>query len=232
MGNMEMKWHDTKANLLRAMTYIAIDKLQSSQIITDFTVWDTKTIWESKYSDFPMFWGVSPYATILHSIGRYVEEFPKCESLRYDYVQHGFPFMSTISSRMGYDYYLLEADGTVTKVEAAQVKEVIRDLVAPVVEEYKKKHGLPKPKVKISFRNLSLDKVKAILKRDAEKTDGSLLKALKQMHRRYQQTADHVIKIFEGCDSDEIGWAEYVDGELRVYGALVYHKKFGWQSHT
>lgn len=234
-----------KEKLLAKMAEIVAATMTAHQ--TDYTTYDTNAITDAKPTEFPMLWVVGELHTHLLRLASYANKFPSDERLQLDYVQNGMPYQWYLANCKRDKWFLLTKEGDVTEITCSQANEIIRDVVLPVVNEFQRSNKLPDAKVPVHFVDLTIGQLKQLLTRDAHYTAGTLRKLLKRFQRRYKVAKDQYIEV-RLIDSNDLAWAEYYDGQFRIWGHLINHGSpetgymknnsfqidphYGWSSHT
>ncbi len=199
----------------------------------------------------PMIWVVKEGSTNLTAIGSFAKNFNEDEATRYDYVRNG------ISS---YTYYLDHfTDGNkifyvtedeVREVSAANAREIIRDLLTPVVEEWKAANG-PLPtntKMEVRFSNISLSKLKELVRECEAHNDTSLMDCLKRFHQYVRTAKNQYIQVSYNPGYNEFIFCQYTNGKQGLVGGIIFHgwpetgyqtngsvqldPRYGWRIHT
>lgn len=105
-----------------------------------------------------------------------------------------------------------------------------------------------KCKVKIKFNNLTISKLKQLI-RDCEKhNDTSLIDSLRRFHRYRQVASNHYIQVSYNPHYNEFGFCEYINEKSGLVGGVIFHgwaetgykenhsvqlvPRYGWQIHT
>lgn len=217
---------------------------------SDFEKYDRATIYESHRTDFPIFWIVNNNSTYLIKLGWYVSGITLGkEEYIYDWVSGSpYPDMYLAYVETNSQFYLITENG-IKKTSIQAYKETVRDLITPAVAKYIKEHGnLPKPKVKVKFRGITLSKLKELINDCRKHNDDSLLKCLKRFHRYNQSVADHYISVCYDSRYNEFGFTEMINGKSHLVGGIIFHgwketgyfqnnsvqltPQYGWASHT
>lgn len=235
------------AHIITAMSKIVAETMTSFQ--SDFENYDRKYIEKADISKFPMIWMVAKTHTHLLTLAEYEEEFKEKEAVRFSYAQGGDPYSIYLNSYGGDKIFLITAK-ELKEITEKQAHEVIRDTITPVVENWKKDNGpLPKNfKIPIKFCNITLSKLKELI-RDCEGRLGkSLLKELRSF-RLYRRTAtDQYLQLSYSPYYNEFIFSEYTNGEVELVGGLIFHgwpetgykenysvqltPSYGWSKHT
>lgn len=148
--------------IINRMTNIVADLMKSFQ--SDFTKYDKPYIETADESKFPMLWIVGESHTHLLRLGDYDEHFNNDEAARYAHAQGSDPFTAYLDWLGGDKIFLITKDEVKETTEKA-AREVIRDVVTPVVENWKAKNGpLPKNfKMPVRFKNITLQNYRRYL---------------------------------------------------------------------
>ena len=213
-------------SILQKMTDIA-NKVMTRR--SDFEKFDKVTISERGAACLPLLWAVSKTHTDCVWFGLLRDSFLDTETEIYFYLNNPDCYFDTLSIQDESNVYYITEDG-VRKVNLKQVKEIIRDHVGMIVQEWKDLNGpLPKlRKVDVKFHNI-------------------------RSFHRYRRHADyHVIDIYYRPDRHggrgEFLFEETVAGKSYGKCGIVYHgnpetgyeingsiqlvPSYGWEKHT
>lgn len=233
--------------IINRMTNIVADLMKSFQ--SDFTKYDKPYIEAADESKFPMLWIVGESHTHLLRLGDYDEHFNTDEAARYAHAQGSDPFTAYLDWLGGDKIFLITKDEVKETTEKA-AREVIRDVVTPVVENWKAKNGpLPKNfKIPVRFKNITLGKLKEMF-RSEENCDGRTLIQVLREFRNYRKTADdHFYEVTYYPTRNEFTFCEYRNRQEGLTGGIVFHgwpetgyqqnfayqidPSYGWSRHT
>lgn len=210
--------------IIKQMRNIVSDVMTSFQ--SDFEKYDKPYIEKAEAHQFPMIWIVGTSHTYLLKLGGYKELFFSNESVRLNYVQgdNGFdPYIDMFKN----DCIFLIVKDKVSKISVEQAQNAVRDYVVPAVKEWKKNNGsLPKKcKVKVKLNNISISKLKQMIRECEAHNDTSLIDALRRFHRYRQVASDHYIQVSYNPYYNEFGFCEYINGKTGLVGGIIFH---GW----
>lgn len=214
----------------------------------DFEKYDRKFI--EDYG-LPMLWTVREGGTNLTALGKFEEWFYENESERYDYVRNGFSSYTYYIDNWsdGARTYLLTEDD-VREVTPKVAHEIVRDLFTPVVERWKAENGpLPKnEKMTVKFFNVTLSKVKELIRECEAHNDTSLIDILRRFHSWGRTAKDQYVQVSYNPYYNEFIFCQYTNGEQGIVGGIVFHgwpetgyqenfsvqltPSYGWSSHT
>ena len=229
------------------MSNIVADVMTSFQ--SDFENFDRPYIENAYNSKFPMIWIVGKSYTYLLHLGEYEENFRENEVARYAYVQGGNPFFSFLDALGGDHLFLIEPDG-VREITEKQVREVCRDIVTSVAEKWMKENGpLPtRVQVPVKFFNITLSKVKELIRECEAHNDKSLIEIFRRFHNYRRVATDQYIQISYNPGYNEFTFCEYTNGKQGLVGGIIFHgwpetgymvngsyqmePTYGWSSHT
>ena len=237
-------------SILQKMTDIA-NKVMTRR--SDFEKFDKVTISERGAACLPLLWAVSKTHTDCVWFGLLRDSFLDTETEIYFYLNNPDCYFDTLSIQDESNVYYITEDG-VRKVNLKQVKEIIRDHVGMIVQEWKDLNGpLPKlRKVDVKFHNITLAELKRLVKMDAKYSDDSLMNCFRSFHR-YRRHADyHVIDIYYRPDRHggrgEFLFEETVAGKsfgkcgivylgnpetgYEFHGSIQLVPSYGWEKHT
>lgn len=236
-----------KELILQRMADIVSETMTHNQ--TDFTKYDTDAINGADESSFPMIWICAPRHTWLLQLGRFRQSYCEYEIARYQAAQNCDPFEPYLTLCNDEDQLYLITDDVV-QIDRQRATEMARNTVQSVIAEYAETHEpMPKRfKVRIKFQNITLSKLKELI-RDCQKHDNnSLLECFRNFHRRLQMTQDHCIEISWHEHWNEFGFCEMYEGVAHISGGIVFHgwpetgyqenysvqltPSYGWQTHT
>jgi hypothetical protein len=199
---------------------------------------------------FPMIWIVGKTHTYLLQLGEYENWFNTNEGIRYSYARgyDGFSYYFNVCRTD--KIYLIDEQG-LREITVSAAREVIRDIVTPVVRKWEAKNGkLPKnPRVKIKLHNISISHLKEMFAEDDKHDCNSLRNCLNRLQHYAKQSSDHTIEVYYLGDKEhEFAFQETIHGENRLYGHIVFHgypetgykcnhsvqisPEYGWASHT
>ncbi|MBT1285882.1 DUF4120 family protein [Phocaeicola dorei] len=233
--------------IIKQMRNIVSDVMTSFQ--SDFEKYDKLCIEKAEAHQFPMIWIVGTSHTHLLHLGSYKEIFFNSEAVRLNYVQgdNGFdPYLEMFKNDC---IFLIEKD-KVSKISVEQARNAVRDYVVPAIKKWESLHGaLPKKcKVKIKFNNLTISKLKQLI-RDCEKHNNtSLIDSLRRFHRYRQVASNHYIQVSYNPHYNEFGFCEYINEKSGLVGGIIFHgwaeigygandslqltPQYGWAVHT
>lgn len=177
------------------------------------------------------------------------KNFRENEVARYAYVQGGNPFFSFLDALGGDHLFLIEPDG-VREITEKQVREVCRDIVTSVAEKWMKENGpLPtRVQVPVKFFNITLSKVKELIRECEAHNDNSLIEIFRRFHNYRRVAIDQYIQISYNPGYNEFTFCEYTNGKQGLVGGIIFHgwpetgymvngsyqmePTYGWSSHT
>lgn len=234
--------------VIKQMEKIVAEVMTSYQ--SDFENYDRRYIEKAETRHFPMIWIVGEAHTHLPRLGGYKDLFFNNEFARLGYVQgdNGFDcYLNIINS--GDHIFIIEQNG-IREISLDQAEEAIRDYTIPVVKEWEDLNGpLPKRcKVEVKLSNISISKLKELIRDCQEHGDTSLIDSLKGFHRYRKISSDHYIRVSYNPGCNEFGFCEFIDGRPNLCGAIVFHgweeigykenysiqfkPSYGWSKHT
>lgn len=234
-------------NIIARMSEIVAEIMTNYQ--SDFENYDRPYIESADNSKFPMIWIVGKTHTYLLCLGEYESRFNENEIARYAYAQGGNPFISTLNALGGDHLFLIEPEG-VREITEKQAREICRDVVTPVVENWMKENGsLPtKVQVPVKFFNIKLSKIKELIRECEVHNDDSLIKIFRRFHNYRRVAKDQYIQISYNPGYNEFIFCEYTNGKQGLVGGIIFHgwpetgymvngsyqiePKYGWSSHT
>lgn len=234
-------------SILQTMSNVVADVMRSYQ--SDFTDYDRPYI--ENEAKFPMIWIVSRCHTFLLRLGEYESDFNTSESTRYLYAQNGNPYQAYLDhTDPEKDFMFLITEDAAHQINMKQAQAAVKDIVTPVVERWKQKHGpLPKRlRVPVKIHGIKLHELKAFIRNCEEHNDDSLINALRRLHR-YTRVGDvHYITLDWYPHCKEFEFTEYHNGKKGLNGFIVFHgwpetgymvngsvqifPRYGWQMHT
>lgn len=222
---------------------------------SDFEKYDKVTISESGAACLPLLWAVSKTYTNCIWFGFLRDSFLDTETEIYFYLNNPDCYFDSLgeSAQDGANVYYITEDG-VRKVTPKQVKEIIRDHVGTMVQEWKDLNG-PLPelrKVDVKFHNITIAELKRLVKMDAKYGDDSLMNCFRSFHRYRRHAHHHVIDIYYRPDRNggrgEFLFEETIAGKSYGKCGIVYHgnpetgyevngayqltPSYGWHKHT
>lgn len=233
--------------IIKQMSNIVADVMTSFQ--SDFENYDKPYIEGAEACQFPMIWIVGESHTYLLKLGSYKKVFFNNESVRFIYVQGDNGFDAYLDMFKKDSIFLIEKD-KVTKVSWEQAKNAVRDYVLPTVKEWESCNGiLPKKcKVKIKFNNISISKLKQMIRDCEAHNDTSLIDSLRRFHRYRQVASNHYIQVNYNPHYNEFGFCEYINEKSGLVGGIIFHgwtetgykenhsvqltPRYGWSVHT
>ncbi len=235
------------SHLITAMRKVVAETMKRFQ--TDFENYDRPYIEKADASKFPMIWLVAEFHTRLMTLQEYEKEFFENEAYRFSYARGGDPYSSYFDSYGAQRVFLIQADG-LSETTEKKAREVIRDIVTPVVEKWKREHG-PLPtnsKIPIKFYNIALSKLKELI-RDCEGRQGrSLLDVLKDFRYYKRSATNQHIEVAYSPHWNEFTFSEHTNGEVGLVGGIIFHgwpetgykqnfavqltPSYGWAKHT
>lgn len=144
---------------------------------------------------------------------------------------------------------MIELDG-VREITEKQAREVCRDIVIPVAEKWIKENGpLPtKVQVPVKFFNITLSKIKELIRECEAHNDNSLIEIFRRFHNYRRVAKDQYIQISYNPGYNEFTFCEYTDEKQGLVGGIIFHgwpetgymvngsyqmePTYGWSSHT
>ena len=235
------------SKIIQAMSNIVANIMTRFQ--SDYENFDRPYIEKADGSKFPMIWIVGKCHTHLLCLGEYDKHFSENEVARFAYVQGGNPFLSYLAAVGGDHIFLIEPDG-VRGITEKQAREVCRDIVTPVAEKWIKENGpLPtKVQVPIKFFNITLSKIKELIRECEAHDDISLIEIFRHFHNYRRVAKDQYIQISYNPGYNEFTFCEYTNGKQGLVGGIIFHgwpetgymvngsyqiePTYGWSSHT
>lgn len=217
---------------------------------TDFENYDRAYIEEATEDKFPLIWVIGKSHTYLIKLGEVREKFGVYESLRYGYAQDNVGMFAHYFNQSKDDRYFLITPDKIEEKSKAQSLEIIRDVTYNTAKKWISENGaLPSDfKMKVKFRNITLSKLRELIRECEEHGDDSLLRQLKDF-RHYRKLADdHYIEVtyYEACN--EFGFAVMHNGKPDLVGGIIFHgwpetgyktngsvqlsPRYGWSKHT
>ena len=145
--------------------------------------------------------------TYLLKLGEYKDYFFNNESVRLNYVQGDNGFDAYLNMYPNDHIFIIGKD-KISEVSLEQAKEAVRDYVIPAVKEWEKHYGtLPKRcKVKVKLNNISISRLKQLIRDCEVHNDTSLVDALIGFHRYRQMSSDHYIQVSYNPGYNEFGF--------------------------
>lgn len=237
-------------DILNKMADIVVKTMTAFQ--SDFEKYDKEYITKEGVNAFPFLWMVHKSHTYLIRLSEIRKDYFESERLRYDIAQgcswiHAYLWPTGM--KVTEDIYFVTKDN-VTQISLEQARNIARDSIKTAVaaweQEYEK---LPtKFKVSVEIGGISLSKLKGLIQDCRSHNDDSLLNCMKRFHNYRQQAKDHNVSVWYNEYCNEFSFAEMVNGECRLNGAIVFHgwpesgyrknnsvqltPKYGWASHT
>lgn len=233
--------------IVTQMSNIVSDIMTSFQ--SDFEKYDKPYIESAAACNFPMIWIVGKSHTYLLKLGDYKKSFFGNESVRLAYVQGDDTFSCFLNMCGGDHLFLIEKE-KVSRITVDQARAAILDYVNPAVGEWESRNGkLPrKCKVKVRLGNITIEKLKQLVRDCEAHGNTSLMNILKRFHSYHQTAEDQFIQIHYNQRYNEFGFCEYVNGKPRLNGGIIFHgwpetgyktnnsfqliPKYGWALHT
>lgn len=237
--------------IIERMTEIVESTMTSNK--SDFYKYDKPYFEKANLDDTPELWIVGELHTYNLWLGTFEEEFNNNEIIRWEYVGG----VNSASSTLNYsernwkdDKVFLVTSDEVRQINHKQAKEVLRDVMTPVVVKWKEKNGpLPKPRhVDVKFHNITLSQLRGLFKDCEAHGDRSLTNILRRFHKYTRIASDHVIDVFYRKEDNEFTFVECVNGDDRLVGGIIFHgwpetgylanyavqidPDYGWSMHT
>jgi len=236
--------------VLNKMAEVVAATMTSFQ--SDFEKYDARYISMEGVKAFPFLWMVAPTHTYLLKLADFKKQYFENETLRYDIAQKNSWFHAYLYPSCGEvkeTIYYVTLDG-LREVSVEQAREIIRDIISPVVVEWEQKHEkIPTvSKIVVKIENISLSHLKRLIQDCRNHGNDSLMECLKRF-RRYRQIAkEHKIFVRYNEYRNEFSFCEFVNGESKLYGCIIFHgwpetgyqtnnsvqltPQYGWSSHT
>jgi len=234
-------------DILNKMAEIVAKTMTSFQ--SDFEKYDRPYIETATPEQFPMLWLVATSHTHLLKLGDYHGRFFNEEAVRYAYAA-GDDTFSCYLNIYNSDKVFLINDNSITEITHSQAKEVVRDVVIPVVTKWIEINGsLPRDiRMPIKFHNITLSQFKDLI-RDCEKHNNtSLVDIFYRFRNYYRYATDQYIQISYNPGYNEFGFCQYTNGKPGLVGGIIFHgwpesgyqsngsvqieSRYGWASHT
>lgn len=210
-----------------------------------------KSIIETEGFKFPIIWIVGRSHTKMFQLGNYKDDFFESESYRYDYLRNPNPWeYFFVESYYAQDKWFLITEDSFQSIDQEQAKAAIRDYVTPAVNAWIEENG-PLPsltKVPVKFKGATLSELKMLLADCRAHGSDSLFDCFKRRQTVCRIAADQYTVITYHKRWNEFVFCEYVNGEERLAGHIVFHgwpetgyqingsiqldPRYGWSSHT
>ena len=237
-----------KDKILRQMEAIVNKTMKSFQ--TDFFNYDKPRIASPEFK-FPAIWIVGESHTHLLELGNYQDSFFEFESVRFDFLRQTNPYQHYFNeSCYAKDKWILVTEDFLSTVNKSQAESAIMGYVMPTVNAWIHKNGpLPKlTKIPIRFKDIALSELKALIADCRAHHNDCLVECFKMWHRSCRVAADQHTEISYQKHWNEFIFREYINGEERLAGHIVFHDwpetgyqtngaiqlvpLYGWGSHT
>lgn len=236
------------ASVIGKMKNIAADLMEKK---SDFEQYDLPYMENAESTDFPLIWIVKSRSTVMIKVGAGAQEYRDSLRARFYHAQNNFQDNYYLTHHCNGQRVFLITESNVAEISLANAREVVRDVMIPVMEECKaaNPNELPKHfKVKLRFHGISLTKLKELI-RECDNHEGtSLLSVLKRYRRWTQISHDHTIDFFYDERYNEFGFRELYEGKVGLRGGIIFHgwpetgymtnnsvqidPAYGWASHT
>lgn len=212
--------------IIKQMEKIVAEVMTSYQ--SDFENYDKRYIEKAETCHFPMIWIVSEAHTHLLKLGGYKDLFFNNEFARLGYAQGDNGFDCYLNITNSGDHIFIIEQNDIREISLDQAEEAIRDYTIPVVKEWEDLNGpLPKRcKVEVKLSNISISKLKELIRDCQEHGDTSLIDSLKGFHRYRKISSDHYIRVNYSPGCNRFGFCEFINGRPNLVGAIVFH---GWK---
>lgn len=237
-------------SILNKMVEIVAATMTSFQ--SDFEKYDKGYVSREGVKAFPFLWMIAPTHTYLLKLADFKEAYFENETLRYDIAQknswfHAYLYPSCGTVKETIYYVTLEG---LREVSVEQAREIVRDIITPVVTEWEQTHEkIPAvPKIEVKIENISWSHLKTLIQDCRNHGNDSLMECLKRF-RKYRQIAkDHKIVVKYNEYSNKFSFCELVNGTPHLCGGIVFHgwpetgyqinnsiqlaPQYGWATHT
>lgn len=216
---------------------------------TDFYNYDKPRI-ENDNFKLPAIWIVGESHTYCLELGNYKEQFYENESVRYNYLYDHNPYSHFTNTNNIKDRWFLVTEEGLQPINRKQAEAAIKDYVNPAVQAWTAENGqLPKlTKVPVVLKNITIAELKALVAECRAHGDDSLMDCLTRFHRYIRIAANQYVEVIYYRGWKEFQFCEYVNGERRLVGGIVFHgwpetgyqtngsiqltQRYGWASHT
>lgn len=236
--------------ILNKMAEIVAATMTSFQ--SDFEKYDAGYISREGVKAFPFLWMIAPTHTYLLKLADFKEVYFENETLRYDIAQNNSWFHAYLypcSGDVKETIYYVTLDG-LREVSVEQAREIVRDIVTPAIMEWEEKHGKipPVSKIAVKIDNISLGRLKELIKDCRKHGNDSLLECLKRFHSYRRVASNQHIEISYNSGYNEFTFCEMVDGIRTLVGGIIFHgwpetgyqtnnsfqltPQYGWAIHT
>lgn len=212
--------------VIKQMEKIVAEVMTSYQ--SDFENYDKRYIEKAETRQFPIIWIVGKSHIYMLKLGGYKDLFFSNESVRLGYAQGYNEFDCYLNITNSGDHIFIIEQNNIREISLDQAKEAIRDYTIPVVKEWEDLNGpLPKRcKVEVKLNNISISKLKELIRDCQKHNDTSLIDLLKRFHRYRKMSSDHYIQVNYNPGYNEFGFCEFIDGRPNMVGGIIFH---GWK---
>lgn len=237
-------------DILNKMAEIVAATMTSFQ--SDFEKYDKEYISREGVKAFPFLWMIAPTHTYLLKLANFKETYFENEALRYDIAQKNSWFHAYLypcSGEVKETIYYVTMDG-LREVSVKQAREIVRDIITPVVVEWEQTHEkLPAvSKIAVKIENISWSHLKELIQDCRNNGNDSLMECLKRF-RRYRRTAKNqqIVVRYNGY-RHEFSFCEFINDVPQLCGGIVFHgwpetgykinnsvqltPQYGWAIHT
>lgn len=236
--------------ILNKMAEIVANTMTSFQ--SDFEKYDKAYVTREGVKAFPFLWMVAPTHTYLLEFANFKEKFFENEGFRYSIVQENSWYHAYLwpnNGKVSEKIYYATADG-LREVSVEQAREIMRDIITPVIAAWEQEHGkMPtKFKVAVEFQGISLNHLKELIQDCRNHGNDSLMECLKRFHNYSQIARDHKVIVKWNHSSQQFYFNNVINGEVQLVGGIVFHgwpetgyksndsvqlsPQYGWATHT
>lgn len=216
---------------------------------SDFYKYDEPRIANSDFK-FPAIWIVGESYTHLLELGNYRDAFFDCASVRFDYLRQHNPYQYYLTDNyFAKDKWFLITEDGLQPTTREQANTTIMDYVLSAVCAWEEHNSLPTlTKVPIKFKNITLSELKALIADCHAHGNNSLFDCFKIRQNTRRIADDQSVTIIYRKKLNEFIFHEYVDGNIRLVGGIIFHgwpetgyeingavqiaPTYGWSSHT
>ncbi len=219
---------------------------------SDFEKYDKAYVLREGVNAFPFLWMVAPTHTYLIELADFQNLYFSNESLRYAMANGSSWMHAYLRERIGEPeekIFYVTSDGLQEK-DINQAREIVRDVVKPVIVKWEREHGAvpTKQKVAVKLENISIEQLKELVLECRAHGNNSLLSCLKRFHDYRQVAKDHKIVVRWSNYDKCFYFTEFINGQSSLCGAIVFHSwpesgyqengsvmlnpSFGWSTHT
>lgn len=218
---------------------------------TDFEEYDVPSL---ECCNEPFFWMVRKNGTSLTHIGPSIAKYFESETRRMCVMRSKLCLLSSITywndKIAKYFYY----DGLLLReITKEQVPEIFISIwgeaIEKMIQEHESEYRCVNEPLEVCFGSSETQsKLNESLKFAQSNNDDSLQKCIDRLQNRVRCAINHYIKIYSDFEKHCYEFAEFVNGECRMRGGIIYHgspnegykengniqmqRTYGWQIHT